>query len=65
MCVYAPYIPNIEQLSQLTISSLGSESFGENRYDMIIKQQTTLEVSDTEKVVDDNEELHPSPPQNI
>ena len=32
---------------------------------MSIQQQTTLEVADTETVMDDNEELDPPPPQDI
>ena len=65
MFVSPPSIPNIEFLSQSTISSLGSGSFGRNRYDVNIQQQNTPEVADTETVVDDNEELDPPPPQDI
>ena len=54
MFVYPPPIPNIESLSQSTISSLGSVSFGRNRYDVNIQQRTTLEVADTETVMADN-----------
>ena len=48
-------IPNIEPLSQSTISSLDSGSFGRNLSDINIKQQTKLEVADTETVMADNE----------
>ena len=58
-------IPNIESLYQSIISSMGSGSFGRNRYDMNIQQRNTSEVSDTETVMDDNEELDPPPPQDI
>ena len=63
--VYPPPIPNIESLSQSTISSLGSVSFGRNRYDVNIQQRTTLDVSNTDTVMSDNEELDSPPPQNI
>ena len=39
--VSPPPVPNIELLSQSTISSLDSESFGRNRADVNIEQQTT------------------------
>ena len=55
-------IPNIESLSQSTISSLDSGSFDRNRADRNIQQPTTSEVSDTETVMDDNEDLDPPPP---
>ena len=58
-------IPNIESFSQSTISSLGSGSFGRNRSDVNIQQQTTSEVSNTETVMADNEDLDPPPPQDI
>ena len=58
-------IPNIESLSQSTISSLGSGSFGRNIYDVNIQQQTTSEVADTETVMGDNEYLDLPPPQDI
>ena len=64
MFVSPPPIPNIESLSQSTISSLGSGSFFRNRYDVNIKQQTTLEVADKETVMAENEELDPPPPQD-
>ena len=54
MFVSAPPIPNIEALSQSTLSSLGSGLFGRNRYDVNIQQQPTLGVADTEKVMADN-----------
>ena len=65
MFVSPPPIPNIESLSQYTISSLDSESFGGNRVDVNIQQQTTSEVAGTEKLMDDNKELYPPPPQDI
>ena len=65
MFVSPPPIPNIELLSQSTISSLDSGSFGRNRADVNIQQQTTSEVADTETVMADNEELDPPPPQDI
>ena len=40
-------ISNIESFSQSTISSLYSESFGRNRADMNIQQQTTSKVANT------------------
>ena len=58
-------IANIESLSQSTISSLDSGSFGRNRYDVNIQQQTTSEVADADTVMADNEELDPPPPQDI
>ena len=64
MFVSLPPIPNIEFFSRSTISSLGSGSFGRNRYYVNNKQQTTSEVSDTETTMADNEELYPPSPQN-
>ena len=58
-------IPNIESLSQSTISSLDSGSFGRNQYDMNIQQNNTSEVANTETGVAYNEELDPPPPQDI
>ena len=60
-----PPIPNIEPLSQSTISSLDSGSFGRNLADMNIKQLTTSGVSDTETVMAYNEDIYPPPPQDI
>ena len=57
MFLSPPPIPNIESLSQSTISSLGSVSFGRNRYDVNIQQKNTSEVANTETVMDDNEDL--------
>ena len=54
MFVSTPPITNIESLSQSTISSLGSGSFGINISDVNIKQLTTLEVADTETTMADN-----------
>ena len=65
MFVSPPPIPNIESLSQSTISSMGSGSFGINRSDVNIQQQTTLEVADIETVMANNEEIDPPPPQDI
>ena len=65
MFVSPPHNPNIESLSQLTISSLGSGSIGRNRADVNIKQRTTSEVADIDTVMSYNEELDPPPPQNI
>ena len=65
MFVSPPPIPNIESLSQSTISLLFSGSFGRNRHDVNIQQQTTLEVADTEIVMDYNEELDPPTPPDI
>ena len=65
MFVYPPPIPNIESLSQSTISSLDSGSFDRNRADGNFQQQTTLEVANTETVMDYNEDLDPPPPHNI
>ena len=48
-------IPNIESLSQTTISSLDSGSFVRNQADMNIQQQATSEVANTETVMADNE----------
>ena len=62
MLVSTPPIPNIESLSQSAISSLDSGSFGRNRSDVNIQQQTTLEVDDTETVMAYNEDLDPLPP---
>ena len=44
---------------------MGSGSFGINRYGVNIQQRNTLEVSNTETVMADNEELYHSPPQDI
>ena len=50
-------------MSQSTISSLDSGSFGRNQYNVNIKQQTTSEVDDTDTAMSDNEELDNPPPQ--
>ena len=63
--LYPPSITNIESLSQSTISSLDSASFGRNLADVNIQQQTTLEVADTKTVIPHNEELDLPPPQDI
>ena len=65
MFVSPPPIPNIESLSQSTISSLDSGSFDRNQADGNIKQLTTSEVANTETVMGYNEYLDPPPPQDI
>ena len=44
-------------LSQSTISSLGSRSFGRNQFAVNIKQRDTLEVANTETVMAYNKDL--------
>ena len=63
--VSPPPITNIESLSQSTISSLDSGSFGRNWYDVNIKQQTTSEVADTDTMMAYYEKLDLPPPQDI
>ena len=58
-------IPNIESLSQFTISSLDSGSFGRNRSDVNIQQPTTSEVANTGTVMAYNKDLYLPPPQDI
>ena len=65
MFIPPPPIPNIESFSQSTISSPGSRYFGKHRYDVNIKQWTTLEVANKETFLSDNEELDPPPTQDI
>ena len=65
MFVSPPPIPNIESLSQSTISSLDSGSFDINRADGNIQQPTTSETSNTETVMAYNEDLDPPPPHDI
>ena len=65
MFVSLPLITNIESLSQSIISSLDSGSFGRNQSDTNIQQPATLEVDDTETVMDYNEDLDPTPPHDI
>ena len=65
MFVYPPPIPNIESLSQSTISSLDSGLCDRNRADRNIQQQTTSEVANTETVMDYNEDLDPPLPHYI
>ena len=55
MFVSPPPIPNIESLSQSTIASLGSGSFGRNKYDVNLQQRSTLDVANTETVMADTE----------
>ena len=52
-------------MSQSTISSIDSGSFGINQADLNIQQPTTSEVSDTETVMAYNEDLDLPPPQDI
>ena len=65
MFVSPPPIPNIESLSQSTISLIYSGSFGINQSDVYIQQQSTQEVADTDAVMAYNEDLDPPPPQDI
>ena len=65
MFVSPPPIPNIESLSQSTISSLDSGSFDRNQSDGNIQQPTTLEVYNTETVMGYNEDIDPPLPQDI
>ena len=60
-----PPILNIESLSQSTIPSLDSGSFGRNRADVNIQQRNTAEVANTETVMADIEELDTTSPQDI
>ena len=54
MFISPPPIPNIELLSQSSISSLDSGSFGRNQDDMNIQQQITSEEADNKTVMADN-----------
>ena len=65
MFVSPPPIPNIESLSQSTISSLDSGSFDRNQADSNIQQPTTSGVANTETVMAYNEDLDPPPPHDI
>ena len=65
MFVSPPPIPEIELLSQSTISSLDSGSFDRNRADGNIQQPTTSEVANTETVMAYNQDLDPPPPYDI
>ena len=65
MFVYPPPIPNIESLSQPTISSLYSGSFGINRAGINIQQPNELEVADTETLLAYNKDIDPPPSQDI
>ena len=51
---FPPPIPNLESLSQSTISSLNSGSFDRNQADGNIQQPTTLEVAKTETLMAGN-----------
>ena len=65
MFVSPPPITNVESISQSTIYSLGSGSFGRNRNDVNIQQQTTLDVSYIETTVANNEGIDHTSPQDI
>ena len=65
MFVPPPPIPNIESLSQTTISSLDSGSFGRNRAGVNIQQATTSGLANTDTVMAYNEDLDPPLPQDI
>ena len=62
--VSPPPIPNIESFYQSTISSLDIASFGRNQSDVNIQQPTTSDISDTETVIADNEDLDLPPTQD-
>ena len=62
--VSPPPIPNIESLSQSTISLLDSGSFDRNRADRNIQQTTTSEVANKETVMAGNEDIDTPPPQD-
>ena len=65
MFVSPPPIPNIESLSQSTISSLDSRSFDRNQSDGNIQQPTASEVANTETVMAGNREIDTPPLQDI
>ena len=65
MFVSPPPIPNIESLSQSTISSLDSGSSDRNRSDGNIQQPTTSEVATTETVMGYNEDIDTPPPHDL
>ena len=65
MFVSPPSIPNIESLSQSTISSLDSGSCDRNRADRNIQQQTTLEVANIDTEMGYYEDIDPPPPHDI
>ena len=52
-------------MSQSTISSLDSGSFGINRAEFNIHQPTTSEVANTYTVMADNEDLYTPSPQDV
>ena len=62
MFVSPPPIPNIESLSQSTISSLDNGSFDKNRADVNIHQQNTSGVSNTDTVMSYNKDIDLPPP---
>ena len=64
MFVSPPPIPNIESLSQSTISSLDSGSFDRNQADGNIQQLTTSKVANTETGMDFNEDIDTPPTQD-
>ena len=65
MFVSPPPIPNIESLSQSTISSLDSAQFDINQADGNIQQPTKSEVYNTETVMAYNQDIDPPPPHDI
>ena len=65
MFVSPPPIPNIESLSQSTISSFDSESFDRNQADRNIQQPNPSEVANTWTVMVYNEDVYPPPPHDI
>ena len=65
MFVSPPPIPNIESLSQSTISSLDSGSFDRNRSDRNIQQPTASEVANIDTAMAGNEDMDTPPPQDI
>ena len=65
MFVSPPPIPNIESLSQSTISSLDSGLFDRNRADGNIQQPNILGVANTETVMAYNEDLDPPSQHDI
>ena len=60
--VSPPPIPNIESVSQSTISSLDSGSFDRNRAGGNNQQPTTSEVANTGTMMGYNEDIDPPPP---
>ena len=65
MFVSPPPIPNIESLSQSTISSQDSGSFNRNLSDGNIQQPTTSELDNTETLMAYNKDLDSPPLHDI